>query len=125
VSLIDLYPTLVDLCGLPMRKELDGKSLIPLLRSASAQRDPVVITYQKGNHAIRNERWRYIRYSDGAEELYDEAADPNEFRNLASDPKPGSIKTELGAFLPTRDADLAPGRNAFEFDFASYTYTRK
>ncbi len=72
VNLMDLYPTLIDLCGLPRKDGLEGMSLTPLLSNPSAHWDrPSVTTYLRGNHSVRSERWRYIRYSDGTEELYD------------------------------------------------------
>jgi arylsulfatase A-like enzyme len=101
VSLIDIYPTLIDLCGLPKRKGLDGQSLKPLLENPKKQWDrPVVITYGSNNHAIQTERWRYIRYRDGGQELYDHDRDPHEWTNLASIPKYSSVKTELANSLP-------------------------
>ena len=66
VSLLDIYPTLVELCGLPARKNLEGASIVPLLKDVSAKWDrPVVTTRGRNNHGIRSERWRYIRYEDG------------------------------------------------------------
>ncbi len=93
VNLLDLYPTLVEMCSLPKKTDLDGESLTPLLRDPKAKRNPTVTTHLPDNHAVRSERWRYIRYSDGAEELYDSVKDPNEYHNLASDPKLASVKT--------------------------------
>ena len=58
-------------------------------------------TYKFGNHAVRSERWRYIRYEDGGEELYDHDADPLEWKSLAGDPQFASIKTEHARWLPT------------------------
>ena len=63
VNLLDLYPTLVEMCGLPAKSDLEGESLVPLLRDPKAKRKPTVITFGPGNHAVRSERWRYIRYS--------------------------------------------------------------
>jgi len=84
VSLIDLYPTLVELCGLPARGGLDGQSIAPLLKNPNMTWDrPALMTYGCGNHAVRTARWRYIRYHDGGEELYDHDADPHEWNNLA------------------------------------------
>ncbi|MGH9656997.1 MAG: sulfatase, partial [Bryobacteraceae bacterium] len=69
VSLIDLYPTLTDLAGLPPRAGVEGTSLKPLLRDPPRQWErPALITYFRGNHALRSERWSYIRYHDGGEE---------------------------------------------------------
>lgn len=66
VSLIDIYPTLIDLCGLDQKPELDGVSLLPLLENPNTNwARPAVMTYMRGNHAVRDQRWRYIRYADG------------------------------------------------------------
>ena len=101
VSLIDIYPTLIDLCGLPKRRGLDGQSLKSLLENPERKWDrPVVITYGLNNHAVQTERWRYIRYRDGGQELYDHERDPNEWTNLASIPKYSAVKTELANSLP-------------------------
>lgn len=110
VSLLDLYPTLNELCGLPPRSGLEGKSLVPLLRDQKAKRDPAVVTYLKGNHAVVDERWRYIRYRDGGEELYDRVADPDELRNIAGNASHASVKSRLSHFIPTKDADPVPER---------------
>jgi len=80
VNLLDLYPTLVEMCGLPANPRLDGTSLVPLLKDAKAKRNPTVSTFMPGNHAVITERWRYIVYNDATEELYDRQADPNEFK---------------------------------------------
>ena len=91
VSLLDLYPTLIELTGHAPRDGLDGKSLVPLLKQPDAPWSrPVLSTYGYENHSVRNERWRYIRYHDGTEELYDHNADPHEWTNLAS----GVVKAE-------------------------------
>ena len=101
VSLIDIYPTLVELCGLPQRHGLDGQSLKPLLENPDREWErPVVTTFGFRNHAIRTERWRYIQYIDGGEELYDHEADPNEWSNLASLPRYSSLKSKLAKWLP-------------------------
>lgn len=113
VSLMDVYPTLIDLCGLPERRELEGASLSPLLRDPTASWDrPALTTHGRKNHAVRSERWRYIRYEDGSEELYDHDLDPNEWRNLADDPEHGEIKAALAASLPMTDAPDAPDARA-------------
>ena len=84
VSLLDLYPTLVELCDLQGPETLDGQSLEPLLREPSRATGRVVTTtFDRGNISLRSDRWRYIRYSSGEEELYDLAQDPNEWSNLA------------------------------------------
>ena len=84
VSLLDLYPTLVELCDLQGPETLDGQSLETLLREPSRATGRVVTTtFDRGNISLRSDRWRYIRYSSGEEELYDLAQDPNEWSNLA------------------------------------------
>jgi len=57
----------------------------------------------KGNHAVRSDRWRYIRYRTGEEELYDHQNDPNEWNNLAHDPKRTAIRNELAKWLPANN----------------------
>lgn len=109
-ELLDIYPTLIDLCGLPNRSGLQGHSLLPQLRDANAPREwPAITTANAGNTAVRTERWRYIRYADGSEELYDELADRNEWTNLAADPHYATVKAELAQWLPKTYAAPAPG----------------
>ena len=73
----------------------------PLLEDPTASWDGVALTthgYQ--NHAVSSERWRYIRYKNGSEELYDHEQDPYEFRNLAADSTYAAIKKELAVHIP-------------------------
>lgn len=105
VSFIDLFPTLNELCGLPAVANLDGVSLVPLLKEPQRKWDqPALTTHGMGNHALRNERWRYIRYANGGEELYDHQNDPNEWTNLANQPEFASVKADLAKWLPKTDA---------------------
>ncbi len=109
VNLVDIYPTLIDLCNLAPKKELEGKILLPLLRNPKAKWErPALTTHGRNNHSLRTERWRYIRYSDGAEELYDHDKDELEWTNLASDPKYANIKKDLAQWLPTTNAVDVP-----------------
>jgi arylsulfatase A-like enzyme len=108
--LLDLYPTLIELCGLPARKGLDGHSLAPQLQDPSTRRAwPAITTHGPNNHGIRTERWRYIRYADGSEELYDMQADVNEWKNVAGKPGNDEIKQQLARWLPEVNADPVPG----------------
>jgi arylsulfatase A-like enzyme len=92
VGLIDVYPTLVDLCQVPAPASLDGQSLVPLMRDPSLRTGRTVLTsFDLGNVALRSSRWRYIRYADGAEELYDVVSDPNEWINLSNKSSQRSI----------------------------------
>jgi choline-sulfatase len=110
VELLDLYPTLSELCSLPANKLNEGLSLVPQLKDAKAPRErPAVTTHNPGNHAVRTEKWRYIRYADGSEELYDEEKDPNEWTNIAPDPKYIDIKKQLAKWLPATSAPPLPG----------------
>ena len=110
VELLDLYPTLIELCGLPARAGLEGHSLMPQLKDArAARRWPAVTTHNQHNHAVRSERWRYIRYADGSEELYDHRSDPNEWTNLAKDRKYADVLRAHARWLPKVNADPVPG----------------
>ena len=109
-ELLDIFPTLLELTGQPARADIEGHSLAPQLRDAAAPRDwPAITTHNQGNHAVRDERWRYIRYADGSEELYDEQSDPNEWTNLAADPAHAAAKARLAKWLPNPDVPAAPG----------------
>lgn len=104
VALIDLYPTLCDLTQLPLPEHLDGSSLKPLLQDPAAKRDRPAITCMGGGknagYAARDDRWRYIRYADGSEELYDHQNDPHEWTNLAGKPEHVGLKEKLASFFP-------------------------
>jgi arylsulfatase A-like enzyme len=112
VTLLDVYPTLVDLCGLGEKPELEGRSLVPLLEDVNAAWDrPALTTHGRNNHSLRTERWRYIRYSDGTEELYDHASDALEWRNVAGEAGYADVKTKLAAWLPeTNVPEIKRGR---------------
>lgn len=105
-ELLDLYPTLAELCGLP-KADVEGLSLVPQLKDAAAPRErPAITTHNPGNHSVRTERWRFIRYADGSEEMYDLAADPNEWTNLAA--KHADVRKELARWMPASAPPL-PG----------------
>lgn len=100
-SLLDVYPTLVELCGLPENSHLEGLSLVPQISDPTTPRSrPAITSSYFGNHSIRSRDWRLIVYADGAKELYDHRNDPGEFRNLASTPGHRAIVEELFAWLP-------------------------
>jgi len=113
VDFMSIYPTLCELCGLEIPKHVEGVSARVLLADPQAAWDrPALTTHGYKNHAVRSERWRYIRYADGGEELYDEVADPLEWKNLASDPKFAGVKIELARWLPKTDIAAPPKKNA-------------
>lgn len=111
VDLMTVYPTLCDLAGITIPAHVEGPSLRPLLADPAAPWDrPALSTFFYMNHSVRSEDWRYTRYHDGSEELYNERDDPNEWRNLAADPKLQAIKDELARWLPKKNhPDLMPG----------------
>ena len=106
VNLIDLYPTLIDLCGLP-EKELDGTTIRPLLENPNLAWPPTVTTQGKGNHSIISERWHYTSYARGVEELYDLENDPMQWTNLVhSDLEKAEVAiAELKTHLPAFEAE--------------------
>lgn len=109
-ELLDIYPTLVELCGLTPRTDLEGLSLRPQLVDAGAPRErPAITSHNQGSHGIRSERYRYIRYADGAEEFYDLQKDPHEWSNLAKDPTCAESMAKHRTWMPTPDAPPAPG----------------
>jgi arylsulfatase A-like enzyme len=121
VSLLDLYPTLLDLAGLPANPDNEGASLGPIIRGEEAGSGRYAQTsYGYANHAIRGERYRYIRYVDGSEELYDHRDDPNEWTNRANDPSYAEIKRRLAQQLPKTSAPISPltNRKAVNAHFA-------
>ncbi len=100
-SLLDIYPTLVDLCNLPENPHLEGRSLVPQLNDPTTSRDrPAITSSYFGNHSVRSRDWRLISYHDGAKELYDHRTDPDEFDNLADDPAHQAIIDQLSRWLP-------------------------
>jgi choline-sulfatase len=110
VELLDLFPTLNELCALPPVDGLEGHSLVPQLKNSKAKRDwPAITSHNQGNHAVRSERWRYIRYADGSEEFYDLQNDPQEWHNLAGDLQHATAIAEHRQWLPKLDQPPAPG----------------
>lgn len=105
VDFMCIYPTLCDLCGIERPGHVEGANIRPLLKDPRAEwTTPALTTHEYMNHAVRTERWRYIRYAKGGEELYDETRDPYEWTNLADKPEFASIKAELARHLPSRNA---------------------
>jgi iduronate 2-sulfatase len=107
VELVDLYPTLADLCGLSAPPVLEGTSLRPLLNNPKASwSKPAFTQVKRGKNSmgrsIRTEQWRYTEWDGGkrGKELYDQTADPHEYHNLANDPKYAATVAELAGQLP-------------------------
>lgn len=106
VSLIDIFPTLIDIAKLPQMPGLEGTCLVDLMDHKLYKRILPVITVQdQGNYAIRNDKWKYIRYVDGSEEFYDIFQDPQEYNNLANNPKYNIQKNSLKKFIPKNEKE--------------------
>jgi arylsulfatase A-like enzyme len=119
VDFMTIYPTLCDLTGIAVPQHVEGKSIRTLLTDPKSESGaPAITTHRFKNHAVRTEDWRLIRYENGDEEFYDEKADPNEWKNLAKDPKYAGQKEQLAKLLPDRNhADIggAEGKGAENF----------
>lgn len=100
VGLIDLYPTLVELSGLPENPKNEGRSLVPLLHEpARAWPHPALTQYEADHFALQTDRYRYLRYGDGSEELYDHRKDIEEFDNLAGQSESEEVRREMARKL--------------------------
>lgn len=112
-ELLDIYPSLIELCGLPEKKSLEGLSLSPQLKDRLATRSrPAITSHNQGNFAIVTEEWRYIKYVDGAEELYNLKTDFDEITNLAGNPEYSRILQEMKLHLPKVDNPPVEGSRA-------------
>ena len=100
VGLIDLYPTLADVCQIKAPGDLHGQSLVALLKSPDTQTDrAVVTTFDKGNVSVGTQHWRFVQYADGSRELYDHRSDPHEWKNLAGNPEYAAFEKRLVAMI--------------------------
>jgi choline-sulfatase len=116
VGLVDLFPTLSEIAGLPAPDQLQGISLVPWIEAPDGVygrvREPVLTVHGPGNVSIRDGRWRYIRYADGSEELYDHWQDTIESVNLVADDQDPEIQNALESLrysIPEVFSDFAPG----------------
>ncbi len=108
VELLSIYPTLIDLCQLTPRDGLEGVNLRPLLENPQAKWDHhAITTHGRNNHSVRDMRYRYIRYFDGSEELYDLQEDPREWHNLAGETRYASLKSQLAKSFPNNNVQPA------------------
>jgi arylsulfatase A-like enzyme len=117
VGLIDIYPTLLSLCGFEKAPSqgLDGVDLVPMLKGESKERGrPVLSTFTRASHSIRDARYRYIRYKGGEEELYDHDVDPYEWTNLANNPDFDGVKTDLARWFPQKNAPAIEHRSEWK-----------
>lgn len=110
VELLDVFPTLSELCGLPVSPELEGHSLLPQLKDAEVVREwPAITTHNHDNHGIRSRDWRYICYADGSEELYNMNEDPEEWTNLAARDEHLAILKQHRKWVPRVNLKAAKG----------------
>jgi len=113
IDFMSIYPTLAELCGLSIPDHVEGKSIMILLANPDSRWETAALTtHGFQNHAVRAEKWRYIRYAGGGEELYDHDKDPYEWTNLATKPEYFHIKRELTQRLPTvnKEGETVRGR---------------
>ncbi len=109
VDFMSIYPTLAELCGLPIPKHIEGVSIKKLLADPNAKwTTPALTTHGFQNHAARSAEWRYIRYENGGEELYDETKDPYEWTNVAGHEKNDKVKAELAKVFPKVNHRIIP-----------------
>ncbi len=122
VNLIDMYPTLVELCGLPPNLENEGRSFASLLKEPKMEwRYPTLTTYQFKNHSLTDGRFRYTWYggkADGAEELYDHSTDPMEHTNLAASPEHKELIAGFKKYLPSHNEPDSPQNGAGDAETA-------
>jgi len=126
VELIDIYPTLLDLAGLKANPVHEGDSLVPLLKNPDAEWPHMArSSFGPENVAIISEHYRYIRYHDGSEELYDLEKDPHEWKNLAADPKYKETIARHKAFLPKTYHPLLAGQSTGHKTYAAAEAARE
>jgi iduronate 2-sulfatase len=106
VELIDIYPTLCSLLKLPTPQTVQGKDLVPLLKNPKAQVRTAALSMFRGSHSLRGDRWAYMRYSSGEEELYDMQNDPDQFINLVSNKEREQVKLRMREQLKTRRNEI-------------------
>lgn len=126
VDMVNIFPTLISLCSLPSVEGLDGHDMTPLLKNPNAKWDyPAISELGKGNIAVRSQKWRYILYNDGKEELYDRQKDPNEWNNLANDPKYKQVIEEHKNWVPKFFAEPVSSKETYYFDPYQYTFMNR
>ena len=119
VNLIDFYPTLIELCALPKRDVIDGRSFAPLLKNPDKKWPyPSITTQGPGSFTVNDEIWRYTIYNDGTQELYNLKNDPMEWENLIrlNDKKALVAKARLEKWIPVKSAPDLPRNTGVDSD---------
>jgi arylsulfatase A-like enzyme len=107
---MSIYPTICGLTGVTLPDHVEGLDISTLLKNPEAPWDtPALTTYHQDNHSFRSEQWRYIRYADGSEELYNHEIDPFEWNNVAGDANYADIKAAFATHIPAVNAPELPG----------------
>lgn len=105
VELLSIYPTLLELCGLPSYERNEGRSLVATMQGIDIKEEHFAITtYGMNNHSVVSDSFRYTQYEDGEEELYNHSIDPNEWKNEAKNPEYENEKTKAKLLLPKVNA---------------------
>jgi len=105
VDFMSIYPTLCDVAGVATPAHVEGRSMRSLLANPNATwSEPALTTFGFQNHSVRDARWRYIRYADGSEELYDHSQDEFEWQNIATQAEHTAIKLKLAESFPKTNA---------------------
>jgi len=126
VDMINVFPTLISLCGLPAYELLDGYDMTPLLKNPEAEWEyPARSEIEVGNMAVRSQKWRYIRYHDGSEELYNRENDPHEWYNLAADEQYSQVLEEHRRWIPEKYAEPVPSKKTYYYDPCTSTYMHR
>jgi arylsulfatase A-like enzyme len=106
VEMISIYPTLLELSGLPTYDRNEGISLVSLMKNNKGlEKATAITTYGINNHTIKVKGYRYIQYEDGTEEFYDHKKDPNEWKNEAKNPKYSAQMKLMKKWLPNVNAN--------------------
>lgn len=123
VEMLSLYPTLLELSGLPAYERNEGKSLVPMMNNDKGIVDTYALTtYGMNNHAVRTHQYRYIQYEDGTQELYDHNNDPNEWTNVAGNPEHRKTIEALKKLLPAKNVKWDTSSN---YTFQPYFVEQK
>lgn len=104
-ELMDIYPTLSSLLDIPAPESLQGKNLVPVLKNPEAKVRKAALSFNRGGHGLRSDRWAYLRYKNGDDELYDMEKDPEQFHNLAKNKEFTAIRNEMQSLLKERLKD--------------------